>query len=939
MALYWKLRDDGYSTGEAATMIGKTRQTGYNIEKRGRPVSMLNRKGSFPSPKTLDQLDGGVKDTLTDFSLFREVFLARRKVPWAQDAAERTVEWLTDRSEETYAVMNMPPGAGKTTLFTFDIPLWLICGGGVADPEWGRAIRIMLGSATKNVSQDYVTFMRNTLDRSRPFYDKKAKREAEMVLAAEFGRFRPKASQGEDSLWTKDAFFVAQIGDLDIYDKEPNVQAASRESGFLGERVDYVVWDDLVNKENSRSIDQATSLAEWFEDEAEPRLEPGGLLALVGQRLGPLDLYRNRLDTTYVDDDGNEIRSYEHIVYPMHNEGTCDGDHRQWDAKEDGCLLDAERLSWKKVLKVSSKINFRTVHQQEDTNPADTLVQRAWLYGERDATGYEGVGCFDRERGFLEWPMNVPTYDVVSVDPSAANFWVAEWKAWDLDGEYDWLIYGERRRMTAGGSEGFLDWDPEEQRHVGLMEDLQSLSGEMGHPIRLWIVESNAAHRYLFQTFAYKTWRQKWPMVDVVPHQCVDLETEVLSKRGWLNYSSITEGDEILTLNMVSGLAEWKPVNFVYRGISASSMGRIKNRSIDALVTRDHKWAVTDQQMRPLKFVETHDLRTGNVIPLARPLTPEQDPEPTYTDAFVELVGWAVTEGHFHKVGYGITIGQSPTANPENVERIRLLLKGLRANFSEGTNGKGGEGGPVVTFTLTKDVARAVRAVTGGRKHIPSWFIGTLSEGQRQLLLDTMIEADGWVYGTTVNFCSDDESLIQAIEMLAALQGRPTYRTTRKDRPHHKVVRIKQASHCYLGNHPKVEWDPMPYGIWCPNTDNGTFYARRGGRTYFTGNTQRNKNDIDYGVFATLPMRYKTGRTRLPKKRGDVRALNYMHAKEHELTTYPFARTDDTIMADWFQAMNRERIAANAQRIKAAEPVNEAKLPPYLARRGAFGAG
>lgn len=527
VASYRRLRGKRWSIKKASEHVGLTPMWGHRQERKWREEEAAAEKYKQdhepPPPKALEELDGGVRDCLTDFLQFREVFLARRPVAWAKDAAMRTVEWLTNRDSETYSVLNMPPGVGKTTLFTLDIPLWLICGGGTGDPAEGRAIRIMLGSETKHVSKHYVTALRNMLERQNPYWDKRQKRKADMTLVDGFGRFRPSKQLGEYALWRDDQFTVAQIGDLEMYEKEPTVQAASKEGGFLGERVDFAAWDDLVTKKNSRNTEVSSELEEWFEDQAESRIEPGGVLLLVGQRLSNLDLYRKRLDATFTDLEGNQKAVYERVIYPAHNEAECVNKElsekcKEWDG-ESGCLLDAQRLSPNALAKARSKGKYETVYQQRDANPEDLLVQEAWIYGGTDSEGFEAIGCLDHDRGFYEWP-DAPVIDVVRVDPSASNFWAFEWWALEPVAPYrEWLIWGQRKRMLAGTDSGFLDWNPATNSHVGAMEEIQARSGDLGHPIRMWIVEANAAHRYLFQTHAFRTWQQKWPRVTVLPHQ------------------------------------------------------------------------------------------------------------------------------------------------------------------------------------------------------------------------------------------------------------------------------------------------------------------------------------------------------------------------------------------------------------------------------------
>jgi hypothetical protein len=519
-----KLREDGLSVERAAGKLGRSARWGYGVMAQDR-MEAKRRLTEMPAPKSLAELDGGVKDCLTDFTLFDETFLGYRSLPWAADAAKRVVGYLAGEDRD-YLVTNTPPGVGKTTLFTFRIPLWLICGGFGGDPEVGRAVRIMLGHERKTISEHYVMRIRRVFESLRPFsfWDKanKCRRGGELSIVTEFGRFKPERALGEASLWTKNEFTVAQLADIDLSEKEPTVQAASQESGFIGERVDLGVWDDLVTKRNSASAEQAQKTAEFANDEAETRIEPSGLFNLVGQRFGPLDLFRNRLDQVWVDDDGKEHRKYHHIKYPAHFDEFCDGQHRQWDgihAPGHGCLLDAHRLPWRDLLQKMADPNYKTVYQQEDTDPERVLIQQAWIEGGTDHRGFPAPGCYDNDRGFNEWPANVETVDAVTVDPAAGNWWAIEWWALEPIEMFRFLIWGKRAQLSAGGDEGFLDWNPDLQRHVGLMEETQQRSIELGHPIKLWVVEQVAAFKYLFQNHAYQGWRRKYPDVEVIAHE------------------------------------------------------------------------------------------------------------------------------------------------------------------------------------------------------------------------------------------------------------------------------------------------------------------------------------------------------------------------------------------------------------------------------------
>lgn len=147
---FWALVAGGLNPGRAAVQVGLSRQWGWRKHRGVEPSRTLAEQERLdetqPNPKTWAELDGGAREALRDFAVFGEMFLLRRPVPWRRDAAMRVVDALQDRTTRSYMVLNMPPGSGKSTLFTHDIPAWLIAGGGLSDPLRGRAVRVMLGS-------------------------------------------------------------------------------------------------------------------------------------------------------------------------------------------------------------------------------------------------------------------------------------------------------------------------------------------------------------------------------------------------------------------------------------------------------------------------------------------------------------------------------------------------------------------------------------------------------------------------------------------------------------------------------------------------------------------------------------------------------------------------------------------------------------------------
>ena len=141
----------------------------------------------LPSAIPHDMLCEEAQRGLEDFGFFREYYLGRVPSPWQVDAALKIVEWL-ESEEKEFVVINVPPGAGKSTLF-HDVAVWAICR--------KRDIRIMIGSVSQNMAKLYSRRIRETLERPMPLepdpmlIQKGLAQNAEGCLSIDYGRFRP----------------------------------------------------------------------------------------------------------------------------------------------------------------------------------------------------------------------------------------------------------------------------------------------------------------------------------------------------------------------------------------------------------------------------------------------------------------------------------------------------------------------------------------------------------------------------------------------------------------------------------------------------------------------------------------------------------------------------------------------------------------------------
>lgn len=526
----------GLTVMEISRQLGISPNALYRYKNGGRTsggeIRKMHADLRLPAVKTVSRMQPEAQRALTDFAYWRERYLGRVPTPWQEKAGYKIVELLETEDEE-YLVMNVPPGAGKSTILT-DICTWVLCR--------DRSTRILYGSATQNVAADYTRRIQNNLEREEKY--KATSREilrglsvdATGSLQKDYGRFKPT----NNDLWRKDKFVVAQLGEQTTQEKEASVAAFGRDSAFLGGRFDLNVWDDLVDKKVIRTSDSREHLIEFWDNYAETRVEPGGLVALVGQRLSGDDLYRYALDlkageNEWVEledhiggdpDDRRELK-YHHIIFKAHDDERCEGtelnpQHRVGGAAwPEGCLLDPKRVGWKKLsaIRSSKAEQYRIVYQQEDSDPGSALVHPDWVEGGRDRdTGQVFIGCKDRERGLCELPKGlfggVESY--VTADPSPSRYWAIQWWCYHRSSGQRFLMDVERRAMEAPD---FLDWRHSEQRFVGVLNEWWLRSLDLGLPISTVIFETNAAQKFLLQYDHTHRWMQQIRAPRIISHE------------------------------------------------------------------------------------------------------------------------------------------------------------------------------------------------------------------------------------------------------------------------------------------------------------------------------------------------------------------------------------------------------------------------------------
>ena len=337
-------------------------------------------------------------------------------------------------------------------------------------------------------------------------------------------------------------------------------------------------------------------------------------------------------------------------------------------------------------------------------------------------------------------------------------------------------------------------------------------------------------------------------------HACVDEETEILTNKGWKKYTFINKEDKALGLDPVTDEITWQNIDDIHVYDDMPELVKWDNR-LDALTTPNHRWLADRRIGRPdnrrfvREFVRTStpgdgeksavSLTQGSRIVLGGG-TPTHFPVvPTYDDEVVETIGWFVTEGSmaFHKSGtpFGI-LAQSVKVNATYVQEIRRLqsywLK-RGDTFTEQAVRPNG----VVCWYLGSNLTKLILELAPD-KQLTAEFLTSLTYLQAKRLLELLIDADGTRGRGRETWYQDDQERISAFQMLSGMvAGKRTHSYT--DVRGNGVVLVLQKNTIEaLATTTTATIVPNPSGkVWCPTVKTGVWFARRGGYTYWTGNS------------------------------------------------------------------------------------------------------
>ncbi|MEA3274552.1 MAG: ribonucleoside triphosphate reductase [Pseudomonadota bacterium] len=315
--------------------------------------------------------------------------------------------------------------------------------------------------------------------------------------------------------------------------------------------------------------------------------------------------------------------------------------------------------------------------------------------------------------------------------------------------------------------------------------------------------------------------------------QCVDEETECLTASGWRRYDQIDAGEKIATFNWRENRLEYLEPLAMKAYDFDGEMYVLRNRTQEQWITPGHKVLrkVFNTEDRYLleEIEQVAELKSPAIVLNSW----ETSSGVEVDEKLVMLLAWVVSEGNIDSSeGWRrVSLFQS-TGNPENAAEIEWLLDELGFSYHRMERTGTYANQAVYRYRLNKKGSEEVLRYLD-RKCVPD-LIRTLSARQIRLFLDTYVKGDGSIEegGRTRIYTNDRENL-DALQELCLLAGYGSTVYSRKDSGVH-VLNLIRNRETYIQIISRQRYKGK---VWCPTTRNGTFVARRHGKTFITGNT------------------------------------------------------------------------------------------------------
>lgn len=427
----------------------------------------------------------------------------------------------------------------------------------------------------------------------------------------------------------------------------------------------------------------------------------------------------------------------------------------------------------------------------------------------------------------------------------------------NMDGPFGLLIFGDPH-VDDGGT----DFELLAAHRQIAIEHPFVVSGSIGDHQNGWIGRLGSLYGSQMTT-AKEAWKLvewlvsplNWLFLIGGNHDCLDMQTEVLTRRGWLKFDDIRDDDEIMSLIPETGEWEWGPILTKVDRQHDGEFHIFKGTPVDIRVTPNHrilhrKYNNWKKTWSDFSFIEANKIPAKFLIPVSATKT---CPDFQIDDDWLIVAGWLLTDGSIctDKNGHvRISFYQSKECPSLESALSQLQLEHtLLVRNREITSICGRELKspplPQREYRMSAESVQRILSVIPRKKELPVWAFD-LSNRQFNILLDAIVSGDGsWDGGNPSDkkcaVVHGEPQFLDSLQICAIQHGW---------RAHISIAREKDYR---LNLCKKTEWQAhressvtKEYGaerVWCLTVPRGNFMVRRNGKAYFTGNCWQGSGD------------------------------------------------------------------------------------------------
>lgn len=299
---------------------------------------------------------------------------------------------------------------------------------------------------------------------------------------------------------------------------------------------------------------------------------------------------------------------------------------------------------------------------------------------------------------------------------------------------------------------------------------------------------------------------------------CVGLDTEILTERGWLRHDQVQVGDRTLGYNEDTGRSEWTAITHVHH--TTDQLYLHGNAQWWARSTSAHRW-VTPRGTMPIA-----DMNARDKLLLAAPTDHDGGSDLSPTEA--AILAWVDCDGNVSSKGE-VTIAQS---KPSGLLALRTLLADVpHQERPPRPNG-------VVVFALRRSWYQSVADRAGEDREA---LVLSLSPAARTAWLQAVVEAEGYDRANSgTRIVQRDWPLIDAIALAIYLEGdRPAVRLQSrwwKGHRNHNVYEVRRSRRATVGAYSLRTRRLGVQPVWCVTTELGSWTMRQDRQVSLTGN-------------------------------------------------------------------------------------------------------